>query len=311
MGGGILTPEVSVIIPVRNEHPQLWFTIDSIQEELLEIPHEIIVVFNENTDRGVEFGRTKQKFIRLFELEKGSIAQSRRFGAEQAKGRYLFFLDAHVLVESGSFRAAIELLNSNESAGICWFAVRYLLERKYAYGYTLHPRKFWGNWTHEYKDSKPWPCLMSGLAGAAVSRNILLEVGNFHPSLGIYGGSEPYVGFKMEMFGYRNYVHPNAKIAHFVDKRDYYWNNDDLWHNFLLGAYILGDDTYFDFLVNQYRKRCNGVQSYLDGLERICSQVKEEGKEDKAFVEKNAKLTLQEVYSNHGVDLLELYRNEK
>jgi len=294
-------PLVSVIIPARNEHPQVWFSVDSVQMQLRNVPHEILVIFNENTDRAPEYGKNRGCFLRFFSMDKGSVSQSRRFGAENAKGKYLFFLDSHVLLEENCVCSVLELFETIEDLGICWLSVRYLLGWTYAYGYKLQLNTFWGTWQHKKKSNDPWPCLMSGLAAAAARRDRLMEINNFHPALGIYGGSEPYISMKMEMFGYRNFVHPNAKAAHFVDKRGYCWNSSDFLHNFLLASYTLGGQYYFNIIKEKYTEKCKGVQRYIDELEKICCVVLKEGRDDRLFVKENAKYSLQEVFRYHGI----------
>ena len=90
---------ISVIIPCLNEGNYLRQTVESLGMCSAR-PNEIIVVDNGSTDGCSDFIETENYpgSIRLFKLPSPlGVAQARNFGAAQATGDILIFVDAHVL----------------------------------------------------------------------------------------------------------------------------------------------------------------------------------------------------------------------
>jgi glycosyltransferase involved in cell wall biosynthesis len=290
-----ITHDVSVIIPACNEYPQIAFTLDSIESELRDIDHEVIVVFNNSTDEGYSYVANRGTNIRAFNTDSLSCWKARSFGAEKAKGETLFFTDAHVLIEPHSFLRCLEVFEK-EDCGIVWMAMRYLMDQKsVCYGYDLKPEKFWGNWTRHRREIEPYPLVMSGAAGFAIKKKTFESIGGYHESLGIYGGGEPYLAFKAERLGFRNYIAPQAVFAHFNAKRKYAWNNDDLWRNFLLASYTTGGEEWLMKIRQHYFGICNGNKVYEKRLDEIVNEARALGTSDHLWIEKNSAITVNEI----------------
>ena len=51
--------DCSIVIPIRNEYPSLVFTVDSVLADLKRcgLQGEVLLVFNENTDKGLQYMR--------------------------------------------------------------------------------------------------------------------------------------------------------------------------------------------------------------------------------------------------------------
>jgi glycosyltransferase involved in cell wall biosynthesis len=93
------TVDVSVVIPTYNEGAWLAKTIDSIRNAKTELRYEIVVVDDGCTDgsmREVEPGDD----VRILETggEQLGLIVAKNLGAKAARGRYLCFLDSHVVV---------------------------------------------------------------------------------------------------------------------------------------------------------------------------------------------------------------------
>ena len=288
--------KVSVIIPACNEFPQIAFTLDSIEHELRDIEHEVIVAFNNSTDEGEEYIKGRGTNIRSVNSETGSCWKARSLGAKKANGDILFFFDAHILLEHHSIERCLDVFEEKKDVGIVWMAMRYLMDQKrVCYGYDLKPEKFWGNWTSHRREIDPYPLTMSGAAGFAIRRKTFEAIKGYHPDFGIYGGGEPYLAFKAERLGYRNYICPLAVFAHYNAKRKYSWNNDDLWRNFLLASYTTGGEHWLKKIKGHYYGICNGNKTYENRLEEIVQEAKELGEEDHQWIEDNSLLSLDRV----------------
>lgn len=110
---------LSVIIPALNEEHVIGRCIESLrQAELPDTDVEIIVVDNGSTDHTAEVARASAAGLNLRVLDKSRarIGSVRNFGAREAQGKYLAFLDADCLVPSHWLRSALELLVQNPMA---------------------------------------------------------------------------------------------------------------------------------------------------------------------------------------------------
>jgi glycosyltransferase involved in cell wall biosynthesis len=87
-------PQVSVVIPSRNEGTNLAYTVHWILANTRQPEFEIIVVDDGSTDRTVEVARSFGKAVRLVLQEHRGVSAARNHGARVARGDLLAFLDA-------------------------------------------------------------------------------------------------------------------------------------------------------------------------------------------------------------------------
>jgi len=299
-----MNPEVSVIIPARNEYPQICFTVDSVQQAFGNIAHEVIVVFDKNTDDGPKYMSGKGHCIKIEQIDSGSCWVARSHGASIAKGKYLLFFDGHVLINNKTISLLLDFYKKQFDVGICWVPVRYLLDScepktRYDYGLKLVMSKFWGDWTSRKLSNRPYRLLMGGMAGMLISKEKFDYIRGFNGLIHTYVGGESLISFKSEMFGFHNYIHPDAGIAHFAANRGYCWKNDDLWQSFLAAAYITGGDRWLQKQKDYYIGMCRGVKRYLENLDLFCEQTKQLCANERIYVEKNAKFTLDEILEEY------------
>jgi len=113
-------PPVSIIIPARNEAA----TIEPALHSLLALDYahlEIIVVNDRSTDAtGAVLTRMQQhapqlQIYHLNELPKGWLGKNHalQYGAERARGEYLLFTDADVILEKTTLARAMHLMITN------------------------------------------------------------------------------------------------------------------------------------------------------------------------------------------------------
>lgn len=106
-------PLVSIIIAVKNEERNIERIITSCLKQKYK-PIEIIVVDNYSTDRTPEIAQ--QFHIRFF--TKGPERSTQRiYGAQQAKGEYLYFLDADMELPSRTIAECIDVITNNQETG--------------------------------------------------------------------------------------------------------------------------------------------------------------------------------------------------
>ena len=249
-------PLVSVIVTTKNEEKNVEECLRSVKNQTFrEI--ELILVDNYSRDRTIEIAKKYADKVYLRGPERSS---QRNLGAEISEGKYLLFLDSHVIPSPGSFRRLIEYHDGWKGVAHC--AVNYWLEfeHKTLYGYRWQPEKFWGTWTRTKPKPPDYKVIMSGTSSSLIDRDVFFEIGKFNEHLGIYGGGEPYIDLKVQMFGYDVRMPPNCRLWHLTEPRGYNWNNKDLHRNFMIAAFALGGEEFLEPVYQNYLRGCKGVE---------------------------------------------------
>jgi glycosyltransferase involved in cell wall biosynthesis len=110
-------PEVSFIVPARNEEFLLEETLKGIIEAASSagVRFEMIVADDDSTDRTAEIA--KACGARCVHVKLHNIGAVRNAGAAVATGRILYFLDADTKLPAQTLQAALEALNSGAVGG--------------------------------------------------------------------------------------------------------------------------------------------------------------------------------------------------
>jgi len=129
-------PTISVIIPARNEESVIAACVRSVavQPEVLEI----VVVNDQSTDRTAEIVHNlipeipKMRLLETAELPAGWVGKNNAvwLGAQNAKGKWLLFLDADAVLAEGATAKAFKLAEEN-SAALVSFSPGQTLENWY------------------------------------------------------------------------------------------------------------------------------------------------------------------------------------
>jgi len=115
-------PTISAIIPARNEESVIAACVRSVaaQPEVLEI----LVVNDQSTDRTAEIVRghaseiPRLRLLETSELPPGWVGKNNAvwLGAQNAKGKWLLFLDADAVLAGGATAKAFKLAEENSAA---------------------------------------------------------------------------------------------------------------------------------------------------------------------------------------------------
>ena len=138
-----MTPEVSVIVPVYNSSRYLIACLNSIRKQTFE-NIEILCIDDGSVDSSAEILRFLEKMdsrIRVFynERNKGQSA-SRNLGIENAKGRFICFVDSDDIIDESLIKKTLDKIKSTGSE-ICIFNMQmfdssgYITDRCYASEY--------------------------------------------------------------------------------------------------------------------------------------------------------------------------------
>ena len=102
---GIERPQVSIIIRSKNEEHFVGQTLESIFNQSIDIPFEVIVIDSGSNDRTLDIVR---KFkVRLFEIEpdKFTFGFALNYGVKLAIGKYIINLSAHCIPVNSKWMA--------------------------------------------------------------------------------------------------------------------------------------------------------------------------------------------------------------
>ena len=112
---------LSFIIPAHNEERWIRRSIAAIRTAMegLAESHEIIVVDDSSTDATARLALLDG--ARVVRVEHRQIAATRNAGAREARGEFLFFVDADTLATQGAVRAALAAMREGAIGGGCVF----------------------------------------------------------------------------------------------------------------------------------------------------------------------------------------------
>lgn len=108
-----MPPLVSVIITTKNEEKVIDRLIKSIKKQTYK-NIEVILIDNNSTDKTVDIAK---KFgVKIYSFGPERSAQ-RNFGAKEAQGKYLLFVDADMKLSQNVIKECIEVVEMNKNIG--------------------------------------------------------------------------------------------------------------------------------------------------------------------------------------------------
>ena len=306
--------KLSIIIPARNEFPNVCHTFYSIVH-CLEADgfsykdYEVILVDNGSNDdvfpsRGTKGttsylegrGAYGNAIIRIVRDPICGNHSARNKGAKIARGEYLFFSDAHMAYKPGFFKSIIK--SCEESGGLVHGTLQFMgayppTQSGSGYGYTIKlGEEIKGTW-HNYLqgDGKQWFYIPAqGHWGVCVKKEQFLDFGGYPDIHRTYGGGEFYLDMKWWMFGSSVVTDPNAIGYHLASGRGYSYDNMDYKHNVLNIAYALGMDDWRE------RSYINWLRHHnKEKMDFIMKEGEKEMESDRQFVEKRRVKTFNEL----------------
>ena len=309
---------MSVVIPARNEFPNVVHTCYSIWHAWEAEGHdpaqiEIIIVANCCTDfqkegfdprKPGDKGTTEYLMARggywarkirvLYDPVAGNHS-ARNKGAAIARGKYVFFSDAHMAYKPGFFTLMMETIDKTGGmfhGVIAWMGAYPPHGGGLGCGYTLKlGEEIKGTWNNYFlSEDKMFYIPALGHCSVGALRDQFIKFGGYPNVHRSYGGGEFYINMKWWMFGSSVSTHPKAIGYHLASGRGYTWNHDDYLHNVFNIGYALGMDDWLErAYINCLRK---GRKEVLD---RMMAEAKIEAKEDRKYIEQHRKMTFNEL----------------
>jgi len=213
-------PIISVVVPVLNGMRFLPITVPTLLAAGRRVGGiDLIYVDNGSTDGSREFLQAlESKSLRKLEMDGGTIAGMRNFGARQSTGSYLSFIDSDCSIPENYFVQALDVLRSTDAA---------------ATGCEIHvpdnPHWLESAWhdLHYFGRDRFVPYLNSG--NFLVSRAAFQEVGGFREDM--VTGEDAEIGQRLVSAGHRIFASPRVKAIHLGNPksiREFYRRN--VWH---------------------------------------------------------------------------------
>lgn len=250
--------KLSVIIPCRNEWPNIAHTIHSVFNcweadgfDPNEI--EIIIVDNCSDDNYWNYPRLGEKGTTTHLMSRGAyyagrlrvlydpIAgnhSARNKGAKIAKGKYVFFSDGHMSYRPGCFKYGMKAVD--ESGGLVHFVIAWMgayppAPSGQGYGYTIKlGEEIKGTWNNRAISTTDWFYIAAqGHCSVMANKEQFLNFGGYPDIHRCYGGGEFYTDMKWWMLGSSVVTEPRAIGYHLASGRGYSYHHDDYIHNVL------------------------------------------------------------------------------
>lgn len=225
-------PDISIIIPCRNEGINVANTISSILNTPTNIDFEIIVIDDGSIDGCCSFLRSKHlhKKIRLLTSDGVGACLARNKGAFCACTDYLLFCDAHIFVEPYWLDRLLSCFN-DETGIVSPGIASPKLPDVVGYGMTL-TESFGVRWLgHPGKTSS---VLVAPGGCALVKRKTFISLGGFDRDFKVWGHEDVELSLKYWLFGYKILINPAVKILHiFREKHPYTVSMDYIYYNYL------------------------------------------------------------------------------
>ncbi len=149
---------ISVVLGSYNRYDFLKLTIDSVRKELINIPHEIIVIDGGSTDGALEWLLKQKDVITILQhnrgewqgkkIERRSWGYFMNLGFRAASSKYICMISDDCLIIPGAIKNGINLfeekLSYGEKIGAVAFYWRdcFVTEKRYHIGYTLSNKMY-------------------------------------------------------------------------------------------------------------------------------------------------------------------------
>lgn len=209
--------DVSIIISCKNEVDTLKSTIDSIMKSNNSLSFEIIVVNDGSKDESVEFlksdcSENTYKDIVLIETKGVGCAEARNAGAKAARGKYLFFCDAHIKVPQGWLDDLVNTLKNYNAHLVAPCIVNMQHPSAAGYGMT------WNNQLNIiWQCNKPngiteTPIVCGCTFG--IKKEVFEKIYGFDKLFIGYGVEDQEICLKAWLYGYKIIVNPEVKVKH-------------------------------------------------------------------------------------------------
>jgi glycosyltransferase involved in cell wall biosynthesis len=204
----MMKPMISVIIPVHNGGPLFDRCLTALQQTLYE-RWECIVVEDGSTDDSVEIAYAHGVRLLTGLSRRLGPAQARNIGAQVARGDFLFFVDADVLVQPGTVGHVAATMQADPGLAACFGSYD---DQPLASNFLSQYRNLLHHYVHQHGNidaSTFW----SGCG--AIRRDVFLAMGGFNEHLYERPSIEDIeLGYRLQAAGHRVQLEKLLQVKH-------------------------------------------------------------------------------------------------
>ena len=229
-----LNPVISIVIVSYNVREFLGQSINSIQNALVEIPHEIFVVDNASSDNSSGFIKTQFPQIKLIENKTNlGFGKANNQALKLCKGQYVCVINPDTIVQENTFIKLIDFLKNQNDAGAAGCKIlnpdgtlQLACRRSYPTPWVsftkmiglarLFPQsKLFGRYNLTFLDPEQ-TAAVEAISGSfmILKRKVIDQVGFFDESFFMYGEDLDWC-YRINQAGYKIYYVPTTQIIHF------------------------------------------------------------------------------------------------
>jgi glycosyltransferase involved in cell wall biosynthesis len=207
-------PEISIVIPARNEGERLKTTIASaVAGNTGRRSLEFVIVDDASHPRRIreaDLGRVPYPLRVIQQSERQGVGRSRNRGCREARGTLLFITDAHI----GFPRAWPEIVLAHAAEErILAAAIRDETSRWRGYGCSLVVPYMGTRWNIKRPDLLA-PVHVASAAGTILPRALFDRLGGYDEGMLVYGGAEPEFSVRAWLAGAQIACLPGLAMAH-------------------------------------------------------------------------------------------------
>lgn len=228
--------DVSVIIVNYNTIHYIKDCIRSIKECTNGIDYEIIVVDNASPNDDVNSFHNEFPEITLIRsIENLGFGRANNLGAQNAKGRNLFFLNPDTKLISNAIKILSDFLENHSDIGACGGNLydkdnlptlsfsRLMPSLKSDLDYlflNIYSKLKYGKLYYFNKSDRPIN-IKGNISGAdlMMRRNLFIKLEGFDKDYFMYYEETDLI-FRLRKLGYKTFIIPNAKIIHYEGKSE-------------------------------------------------------------------------------------------
>lgn len=224
----------SVVIPTLNEGKLLHMTVDSILSNTTYPNYEVVIVNDGSTDSSCDCYKEYNNRIRVICSEGLGVARARNLGADNSKGEYICFLDAHCKVSKNWLDGFVQTLNE-PGVGMVGPAFTKLHESEpRGCGMAWVDASLETTWYYPLDIENAYDIPLTTGACQAFRKDILNATGRYEEGFTRWGFEDVEMCLRLWLLGYRVMGNPNITVAHhFRESRNYDVDDCKIVVNFL------------------------------------------------------------------------------
>jgi GT2 family glycosyltransferase len=232
------SPKCSVVIPSCNEGQLLAMTVASVLADSAYPNLEVVVVDDGSTDASTAPLVTDDR-VRLLRGERLGLSRARNWGAEEATGDVLVFLDAHCRVSVGWLNELVGALAAPDVALVGPAFCSLESDDRRGCGMTWVNDQLDTAWFELTEPKEPFevPLLPGGCQ--AFRAETFAQLGRYDEGMTRWGFEDIEISVRAWLLGYRILGVPGALVAHhFREQRVFEVTQEGVLYNYLRLLYL-------------------------------------------------------------------------